>query len=114
MFSLPPAADGSQVVAGVGNRVLVYDAVDGDLQHALKGHKVQMAGVQAAHALQQHGSVATLIISCMHAGPACMGSWHSVHELPIHHTTWCCGMVAGCRLLRGLLPQRETLRIWRS
>jgi hypothetical protein len=24
----------------VGNRVLVYDAVDGDLLHALKGHKV--------------------------------------------------------------------------
>lgn len=33
-------ADGSQIVAGVGNRVLVYDAVDGDLLHALKGHKV--------------------------------------------------------------------------
>ncbi len=33
-------ADGSQLVAGVGNRVLVYDAVDGDLLHALKGHKV--------------------------------------------------------------------------
>ena len=33
-------ADGSQLVAGVGNRVLIYDAVDGDLLHALKGHKV--------------------------------------------------------------------------
>uniref|UniRef100_A0A7S0VDQ0 Intraflagellar transport protein 122 homolog n=1 Tax=Polytomella parva TaxID=51329 RepID=A0A7S0VDQ0_9CHLO len=31
--------DGSHVVAGVGSRVLVYDAVDGDLLHALKGHK---------------------------------------------------------------------------
>ncbi|KAF5843203.1 intraflagellar transport protein [Dunaliella salina] len=31
--------DGTQLVAGVGNRVLVYDAVDGDLLHALKGHK---------------------------------------------------------------------------
>ncbi|KAG2430302.1 hypothetical protein HYH02_013779 [Chlamydomonas schloesseri] len=31
--------DGSQVVAGIGNRVLVYDAADGDLLHALKGHK---------------------------------------------------------------------------
>ena len=33
-------ADGSHLVAGVGNRVLVYDSVDGDLLHALKGHKV--------------------------------------------------------------------------
>ncbi len=33
-------ADGTQLVAGVGNRVLVFDAVDGDLLHALKGHKV--------------------------------------------------------------------------
>ena len=31
-------------MAGVGNRVLVYDAVDGDLQHALKGHKVGHGG----------------------------------------------------------------------
>jgi hypothetical protein len=33
-------ADGSQLVAGVGARVLVYDASDGELLHALKGHKV--------------------------------------------------------------------------
>jgi len=32
-------ADGSQLVTGVGSRVLVYDAVDGDLLHSLKGHK---------------------------------------------------------------------------
>jgi intraflagellar transport protein 122 len=42
---LPPCrlalADGTQLIAGIGNRVLVYDATDGDLQHALKGHKVQ-------------------------------------------------------------------------
>ena len=31
--------DGSQMVVAVGNRVLVYDAVDGDLLHSLKGHK---------------------------------------------------------------------------
>mmetsp|Transcript_3049 Transcript_3049/g.4655 ORF Transcript_3049/g.4655 Transcript_3049/m.4655 type:complete len:1198 (+) Transcript_3049:84-3677(+) len=31
--------DGTQLVAAVGNRVLVYDAVDGDLLHSLKGHK---------------------------------------------------------------------------
>lgn len=29
--------DGSQVVVAVGNRVLVYDAKDGDLLHSLKG-----------------------------------------------------------------------------
>lgn len=39
-LAAPLAADGTQLVAGVGNRVLVYDAVDGDLLHALKGHKV--------------------------------------------------------------------------
>lgn len=39
VFVVSPT-DGSQLVAGVGNRVLVYDAVDGDLQNALKGHKV--------------------------------------------------------------------------
>ncbi|KAI8463130.1 MAG: intraflagellar transport protein [Monoraphidium minutum] len=31
--------DGSQLVAAVGSRVLVYDAADGELLHALKGHK---------------------------------------------------------------------------
>lgn len=31
--------DGSQVVAAVGSRVLVYDAADGTLLHSLKGHK---------------------------------------------------------------------------
>ena len=31
--------DGSQLVVAVGNRVLVYDAIDGDLLHSLKGHK---------------------------------------------------------------------------
>jgi len=31
--------DGTQLVAAVGSRVLVYDAVDGDLKHSLKGHK---------------------------------------------------------------------------
>ena len=31
--------DGSQMVVAVGNRILVYDAVDGDLLHSLKGHK---------------------------------------------------------------------------
>jgi hypothetical protein len=33
--------DGSQLVAGVGARVLIYDASDGKLQHVLKGHKVR-------------------------------------------------------------------------
>ena len=31
--------DGSQLVAAVGTRVLVYDCADGDLLHSLKGHK---------------------------------------------------------------------------
>ena len=29
--------DGTQLVVAVGNRVLVYDAADGDLLHSLKG-----------------------------------------------------------------------------
>lgn len=36
----PASADGSQLVAGVGARVLIYDASDGELLHVLKGHKV--------------------------------------------------------------------------
>jgi hypothetical protein len=31
--------DGAQLVVAVGNRVLIYDANDGDLVHSLKGHK---------------------------------------------------------------------------
>ena len=31
--------DGTQLVAGVGARVLVYDAADGELLHCLRGHK---------------------------------------------------------------------------
>ena len=31
--------DGLQLVAAVGSRVLVYDAINGDLLHSLKGHK---------------------------------------------------------------------------
>lgn len=31
--------DGTQLIAAVGNRVLVYDAAVGDLIHSLKGHK---------------------------------------------------------------------------
>jgi hypothetical protein len=34
------AADGTQLVAGVGQLVVVYDASDGDVLHTLKGHKV--------------------------------------------------------------------------
>ena len=32
-------ADGSHMVVAIGNRVLVYDAADGDIIHQLKGHK---------------------------------------------------------------------------
>ena len=31
--------DGTQIIVAAGNRVLVYDATDGDLVHSLKGHK---------------------------------------------------------------------------
>ena len=39
VWSLAFKPNGSQMIVGVGNRVLVYDALDGDLQHSLKGHK---------------------------------------------------------------------------
>ncbi|XRB06728.1 intraflagellar transport protein 122 [Pycnococcus provasolii] len=38
-YDLVFSPDGSQVVAAVGSRVVVYDASDGDLLHSLKGHK---------------------------------------------------------------------------
>lgn len=41
--------DGSQLVAAVGTRVLVYDAVDGSLLHSLKGHKGVVYAVDYAH-----------------------------------------------------------------
>ncbi|ETP46782.1 hypothetical protein F442_07035 [Phytophthora nicotianae P10297] len=41
--------DGTQVVAAVGTRVLVYDAVDGTLLHSLKGHKGTVYAVDYSH-----------------------------------------------------------------
>ena len=38
-YDIAFSPDGSQLVTGMGSRVLVYDAVDGDLVHSLKGHK---------------------------------------------------------------------------
>lgn len=38
-YDLAFKPDGTQLVAAVGSRVLVYDTTDGDLLHALKGHK---------------------------------------------------------------------------
>ncbi len=49
-LSLFPCPDGTQLIAGIGNRVLVYDAGDGDLLHALKGHKARLAAAAAAAA----------------------------------------------------------------
>lgn len=34
-------ADGSELVTGIGSRVLVYETTAGDLLHSLRGHKVQ-------------------------------------------------------------------------
>nr|XP_024390508.1 intraflagellar transport protein 122 homolog [Physcomitrium patens] len=38
-FDIAFRPDGSQFIAAVGSRVLMYDAADGDLLHSLKGHK---------------------------------------------------------------------------
>ncbi|GBF97536.1 hypothetical protein Rsub_10459 [Raphidocelis subcapitata] len=40
--------DGSQLVAAVGARVLLYDAADGELLHSLKGHKAAVYAVAYA------------------------------------------------------------------
>jgi len=39
VYDLAFRPDGTQIVAAVGSRVLVYDCIDGDLLHSLKGHK---------------------------------------------------------------------------
>jgi len=39
IWSIAFKPDGSQIIVAAGNRVLVYDATDGDLVHSLKGHK---------------------------------------------------------------------------
>mmetsp|Transcript_40077 Transcript_40077/g.89958 ORF Transcript_40077/g.89958 Transcript_40077/m.89958 type:complete len:1284 (-) Transcript_40077:23-3874(-) len=39
IWSIAFKPDGSQIIVAAGNRVLVYDASDGDLVHSLKGHK---------------------------------------------------------------------------
>ena len=39
VYDLAFRPDGSQLVAAVGSRVLIYDATNGDLLHSLKGHK---------------------------------------------------------------------------
>ena len=38
-YDIAHKPDGTQLVTGVGSRVLVYDSTDGDLLHSLKGHK---------------------------------------------------------------------------
>lgn len=39
IWSIAYKPDGSQIIVAAGNRVLIYDATDGDLVHSLKGHK---------------------------------------------------------------------------
>jgi len=39
VFDISFRPDGTQVLIAVGNRILVYDATDGDLLHSLKGHR---------------------------------------------------------------------------
>lgn len=39
VYDIQYTVDGSQLLCGVGNRVLIYDANDGELLHNLKGHR---------------------------------------------------------------------------
>ncbi len=41
--------DGSKLLVAVGNRILLYDAVDGDLIHSLKGHSSKVYCVAFSH-----------------------------------------------------------------
>ncbi|KAF1322110.1 Intraflagellar transport protein, partial [Globisporangium splendens] len=41
--------DGTQLVAAIGTRVMVYDAIDGTLLHSLKGHKGIVYTVDYSH-----------------------------------------------------------------
>lgn len=47
-YDLAFSPDGAQLVAAVGDRVLVYDAENGDLLHVLKGHKENVCCVAYA------------------------------------------------------------------
>ena len=78
-------ADGTQLIAGIGNRVLVYDATDGDLLHALKGHKVSTMRLSL---LVSHGRIGLCAI--FHA----MQPGLTVRFGFLSHS--------GCRVLRGL------------
>ena len=40
-------ADGTQLVTGIGSRVLVYGVAEGDLLHSLRGHKVSPQSIKA-------------------------------------------------------------------
>lgn len=39
VYDICYTSDGSQLLVGCGNRILVYDAYDGELLHSLKGHR---------------------------------------------------------------------------
>lgn len=93
-------ADGTQLVAGVGARVLVYDASDGELLHALKGHKVGR---------QQR-------LRCCFRTPAgwpCAGQRPS--SLAVHAATTSVSALlhAGRHLCCGIRIKRQTLCVWR-
>ncbi|KAL3157461.1 hypothetical protein ABBQ32_011928 [Trebouxia sp. C0010 RCD-2024] len=40
-FQIPCCIDGSELVTGIGSRVLVYETAAGDLLHSLRGHKAE-------------------------------------------------------------------------
>lgn len=47
-FQIPCCIDGSELVTGIGSRVLVYETAAGDLLHSLRGHKVKAPTSPAA------------------------------------------------------------------
>ena len=75
-------ADGTQLVTGIGSRVLVYGVAEGDLLHSLRGHKVSSQPI-------------TALMTCRHANqrgpclPLVSHEYQSVSRfLPGQHMQW--------------------------
>lgn len=49
IYSLAFSPDGTRLLVGVGSRVLVYDAKEGELLHSLKGHTGAVYCVDYSH-----------------------------------------------------------------
>jgi hypothetical protein len=93
-------------VAAVGTRVLVYDAADGELLHALKGHKVRRPPEQGAanDACEPHAH--NLSSRARHAGA---GGLHAA--LRLNHPPPSATPTGAC-LLCGVRVEWQAVCLW--